>query len=55
MNINSKLIKIKKTTSVTSEQIEMALNKLGIIPLRWAIVKTEDDKLTISVAYENLC
>jgi len=48
--IKSDIVKIKFTTN--NAEIEKALVKLGIEPLRWAVVKTSEETITISVSYE---
>lgn len=55
MDIISKLIEIELTQVLSTESIEQKLIEQGISPLRWSIVKVDCNKLTISVAYENLC
>ena len=51
--IVSDLILIPNTDNITTEYIENELKKQNIIdPLRWAIVKTNSENLTISLAYE---
>lgn len=47
--ITSDIVKIKKTDD--NAQIENELKKIGIEPLRWAVVKVLDDELLISVSY----
>ena len=46
----TKNIDIKFTNDL--EQIERELKLLGINPLRWAIVFSNEDKLTLSVSYD---
>lgn len=48
--IKSDIIKIKFTND--NSEIEAELLRLGINPLRWAIVEVSDVELSISVAYE---
>ena len=55
MEILSKLIEIEAELPVYNDYIEKQIREMGIEPLRWAIVKVESSKLTISLAYENLC
>ncbi len=55
MEIISKLIEIETELPVDNDFIEAKLNELGITPLRWAIVNVNYNKLTISLACENLC
>lgn len=54
MQILSKTIEIPAKYPVDNKYIEQELLKIGITPLRWAIVKVDCDKLEISVSYENL-
>lgn len=54
MEIVSKIVEIKAKVPVNNNFIENELAKMGIIPLRWAIVNVESDNLTISLACENL-
>lgn len=54
MEITSKLIEIEAKLPVDNDFVENKLKKMGIEPLRWAIVKVQGDILTISLAYENL-
>ena len=48
--MKSDIIKIKFTND--NSEIEAELLRLGINPLRWAIVEVSDTELSISVAYE---
>ena len=48
--IKSDIIKIDFTTD--NARIEQSLSELGIEPLRWAVVGACENKLTISVSYE---
>ena len=48
--ITSEIVKIKFVKDNTL--IEAELKKLGIEPLRWAVVAVEKDELLISVSYE---
>jgi hypothetical protein len=48
--ITSKIIKIKYTND--NLVIEQELKKLGIEPLRWAVVNSNDNELTLSVSFE---
>jgi len=54
MEILSKLIEIEAELPVYNDYIEKQIREMGIEPLRWAIVKVNGNKLTISLAYENL-
>lgn len=54
MEIISKLVKIEAHKPFDNDFIENKLKDMGINPLRWAIVKYEDNILTISLACENL-
>jgi len=47
--ITSEIIKIDFTND--NEVIEQELQKLGIDPLRWAVVEVNKNELTISVSY----
>ena len=47
--IVSELVKIKFLND--NIQIEKALNKLGIEPLRWSVVSVSDEELTVSVSF----
>ena len=51
--ITSELILIPNTDNISTEYIENELKKQNIEnPLRWAIVHTNSENLTISLAYE---
>lgn len=54
MEITSKLVEIEAELPVDNNFIETKLIEMGIKPLRWAIVGVNDNKLTISLACENL-
>ena len=54
LEIISKLVKIETDLPTSTEFIEAELKKMGINPLRWAIVGVEGNILTISLACENL-
>jgi len=54
MEIISKLVEIEANLPTTTEFIEAKLKEMEIVPLRWAIVKVDGNKLTISLACENL-
>lgn len=54
MEIISKLVDIEAELPIDNDLIEQKLKKMGIIPLRWAIVKVNGNVLTISLACENL-
>lgn len=43
---------ISKTENLTSGYIESELKKLGIIPLRWAIVNISKENYALSVSFE---
>lgn len=49
MMITSDIVRIKKLDD--NIQIENELKKIGIEPLRWAVVKVLDDEFLISVSY----
>lgn len=48
--IKSEIVKIKYTND--NLEIESELKKMGIEPLRWAIVAIENDKLILSVSFK---
>lgn len=48
--ITSEIIKIKFIND--NDIIEQELKNLGIEPLRWAVVDSDGNKLTLSVSYE---
>ena len=50
--ITSELVLIPNTEDISTEYIENELKKQNINPLRWAIVSTTSQTLTISLAYE---
>ena len=52
MQIVSEIIDIPNNNEQTTEYIESELKKMGITPLRWAIVKVSNDFYTINCAYE---
>ena len=54
MAIVSKLIEIEAEMPVDNEFIEAALHEIGILPLRWAVVKVDENNLTVSLSYESL-
>ena len=54
MSIISKIVKIEVDSDLSDDYIETELLKMGINPLRWAIVKVDNKSLTISVALETL-
>lgn len=49
--VKSEIIKIKYTQD--NLLIESELRKMGIEPLRWAIVAVCDNELLLSVSFEN--
>ena len=51
MEILSKTVNIKNNGRPCTEYIENELNKLGIDPIRWAIVKISKEFFTIDTAY----
>ena len=55
MEIISKLVEINAVAPIDNHFIDRNLKKMGIEPLRWAIVNVKGNKLTVSVAHENLC
>lgn len=54
MEIISKIVELKAVFPIENAYIESELKKLGFAPLRWAIVKVDENTLTISFAFENL-
>lgn len=50
MKIESDIIKIPYTKNISTEYVEQELKKLGIVPLRWAVVDIKDNSLAVSVA-----
>lgn len=54
MNVVSKIVDLDIDSPLTTEVIENKLNEMGIEPLRWAIVKVNGTRVTISLACENL-
>ena len=51
--ITSEIVLIPNTEYISTEYIEIELKKQNINnPLRWAIVHTNSENLTISLAYE---
>lgn len=50
--ILSEEFKIKKTDNLSSNYIESELEKIGIEPLRWAIVDVLNDGFVVSASYE---
>ena len=52
--ITSDLVYIENIEDISTEYIENELQKRDIIsPIRWSLINAKDDKLTVSVAYEN--
>ena len=54
MNIESRLVELNLSAPFDNNDIESELKNMGINPLRWAIVKVDCNKITISLACENL-
>ena len=52
MHIVSEIIDIPNICEPTTEYIESELKKRDITPLRWAIVKINNDFITINCAYD---
>lgn len=50
MQVKSLTVEIPNNGSPTTEYIETELHKLGLNPLRWAIVSVSDKIYTISAA-----
>lgn len=55
MEIISKLVEIDAAAPIDNHFIDNNLKKMGIDPLRWAIVNVKGNKLTVSVAHKSLC
>lgn len=55
MEIISKLVEIETELPIDNNFVETKLAQMDIYPLRWAIVNVNCNKLTISLACENLC
>jgi len=51
MQIVSENINIPTTENISTEYIENFLKEKGINPLRWAIVKTEENMYTVNCAH----
>lgn len=49
--IISQDIKINKPKLINTETILEELNRKNIVPIRWAVIKVEDESLIISVSY----
>ena len=49
--IKSEIIKIDKISKFDNIYIEQAIEKLGITPVRWAVVDISKTKICISVSY----
>ena len=54
MEIISEIVNVKNNGEATTEYIENELKKLGLNPLRWAIVKISKDFFTINIAYAKI-
>lgn len=54
MDIITKNIDMEVDLPVDMTEIEKKLSKSGIKPLRYSIVKVEDNILTINVTFDNL-
>jgi len=52
MKIINKQFKFAKTSPLTVENIENLIKAAGFIPLRWAIVKVEEDFFLIDAAVQ---
>lgn len=50
--ITTNNFEIKKTDNLTSAYIESEFKKLGIEPLRWAIVEENKENYVITASYE---
>lgn len=54
MQIITKTIDIKNQGILSTEYIENEISKLGITPVRWAIVKISKQVFTIDIAYDRI-
>lgn len=52
MKITTNNFEIKKTDNLTSLYIETELAKVGVVPLRWAIVEENSNVYTVTVSYD---
>lgn len=52
MMITTNDFEIKKTDNLTSSYIESELAKIGVVPLRWAIVEENSNVYTVTASYE---
>ena len=52
--IISELIDLPKKIIKDNNLIEKELRKTGCDPIRWAIVKVDEDSFTINVAYDKM-
>lgn len=52
MKLITNNFEIKKTDNLTSLYIETELAKIGVTPLRWAIVEEKANVYTVTVSYE---
>lgn len=50
MFIEHKILKIKKIKKTNTNYIEEQIKQIGLIPLRWAITKIDDNFFTIDCA-----
>lgn len=50
--ITTETVKLNLPLPTDDETIEKELKKLGIDPLRWAIVKADGQELTLTVSFE---
>ncbi|MFI3300656.1 MAG: hypothetical protein R3Y28_04460 [Candidatus Gastranaerophilales bacterium] len=51
--IKSEVIKIQKPDKIDNEFIENQLARLGITPIRWAIVEVKTNELVIGVSFHS--
>ena len=54
MQVITKTIDINNTGDLSTQYIENELNKMGINPIRWAIVKISKYTFTIDIAYDRI-
>ena len=52
MKVKSVILEFDNNNDFSVEYIETQLAQKGIIPLRWAVVKIENKKLLVNVAYQ---
>jgi hypothetical protein len=52
MQIVSEIVNIPNNGNPTTEYVLSELKKMGITPLRWAIVKITNETYTVNCAYD---